>query len=30
MIVIGIIGIAFDALFKFVERTRFRWRGLER
>jgi NitT/TauT family transport system permease protein len=30
MIVIGLIGIAFDALFKGVERTWFRWRGLER
>jgi NitT/TauT family transport system permease protein len=30
MIVIGIIGIAFDALFKGGERTQFRWRGLER
>jgi NitT/TauT family transport system permease protein len=30
MIVIGLIGLAFDALFKGVDRSRFRWRGLER
>jgi NitT/TauT family transport system permease protein len=30
MIVIGIIGIGFDILFKAVERRSFGWRGLER
>jgi NitT/TauT family transport system permease protein len=30
MVVIGIIGIAFDLLFKQVEKRWFMWRGLER
>jgi ABC-type nitrate/sulfonate/bicarbonate transport system permease component len=30
MVVIGLIGIGFDYLFKTVERRSFRWRELER